>query len=56
MTTETEFRDLVRKMRLAQKEYFRTRSQVVLGTAKELEKQVDRCLIDQPIEEDPEQS
>jgi hypothetical protein len=53
--TETDFRELVKKMRLAQKEYFRTRSQVVLGTAKELEKQVDRCL-DQHIEEDPEQS
>jgi hypothetical protein len=54
--TDKDFRELVKKMRLAQEEYFRSRSQVVLGTAKELEKQVDRCLIDQHIEEDPEQS
>jgi transcriptional regulator with XRE-family HTH domain len=36
-----EFRELVKKMRSAQKEYFRTRSRLLLGVAKELEKRVD---------------
>jgi hypothetical protein len=36
-----DFRDLVKRMRAAQKEYFRTRSQLVLSEAKGLERQVD---------------
>jgi hypothetical protein len=39
-----DFRDLVKRMRSAQKEYFRTRGQLVLSEAKELERQVDREL------------
>jgi hypothetical protein len=39
--TNDEFRELVKKMRSAQKEYFRTRSRSLLIVAKELEKQVD---------------
>lgn len=44
MSTLTEFRDLVEKMRHAQKEYFRTTSPAALSQAKSLEKQVDREL------------
>lgn len=44
MSTLTEFRDLVEKMRHAQKEYFRTKSQAVLSQSKSLEKQVDKML------------
>ena len=36
-----QFRDLVRDMRAAQREYFRTRSHFVLQRSKELERQVD---------------
>jgi hypothetical protein len=39
-----DFRDLVKRMRSSQKEYFRTRSQLVLSEAKGLERQVDREL------------
>jgi hypothetical protein len=39
--TDNQFRDLVRRMREAQREYFRTRSHFVLQRSKELEKQVD---------------
>ena len=39
--TNDEFRELVKRMRLSQKEYFRTRDRLVLSLAKELEKQVD---------------
>jgi transcriptional regulator with XRE-family HTH domain len=39
-----DFRELVEKMRNAQKEYFRNRSQVVLGEAKKLENLVDEQL------------
>jgi hypothetical protein len=37
----TEFMQLVRDMRAAQKEYFRTRSKDVLNRSKELERKVD---------------
>lgn len=36
-----EFIELVREMRAAQKEYFRTRSKDVLNRSKELERKVD---------------
>lgn len=36
-----DFIELVKKMRDAQKEYFRTRDKVVLAESKKLEKQVD---------------
>jgi hypothetical protein len=36
-----EFIELVRQMRSAQKEYFRTRSKDVLNRSKELERKVD---------------
>jgi len=39
-----DFRDLVRRMRSKQKEYFRTRSEEVLRESKELERSVDREL------------
>jgi transcriptional regulator with XRE-family HTH domain len=39
-----DFRELVKKMRSAQKEYFKTRGRFVLGVAKGLEKQVDLYL------------
>lgn len=38
---DNQFRDLVRRMREAQREYFRTRSHFVLQRCKELEKGVD---------------
>lgn len=42
MTTEdAEFRDLVRRMREAQTEYFQTRDRDVLSISKSLERQVD---------------
>ena len=40
----TDFEILVADMRNAQKDYFRTRSQNALRSAKELEKQVDKHL------------
>ena len=39
--TDNQFRDLVRRMREAQREYFKTRSHFVLQRSKELEKAVD---------------
>lgn len=36
-----QFRDLVRRMRQAQKEYFRTRNSGWLRLSKDLEKQID---------------
>ena len=41
MMPNKQFRDLVRDMRAAQREYFRTRSHFVLQRSKELERQVD---------------
>lgn len=38
------FRDLVRRMRDAQKEYFKTRDKDVLRKSKDLERQVDLAL------------
>lgn len=38
---DNQFRDLVRRMREAQREYFKTRSHFVLQRSKELERQVD---------------
>ena len=40
----TEFMQLVRTMRDAQKEYFKTRDANVLARSKELEKQVDEAI------------
>jgi hypothetical protein len=40
-TTMKEFIELVREMRNAQKEYFKTRSRDLLSKSKQLEKQVD---------------
>lgn len=50
-----QFRDLVRNMRAAQREYFRTRSHFVLQRSKELERQVDAELKadEQPTPEIP---
>ena len=42
--TSAEFNSLVREMRKAQKEYFRTRSKESLMKSKTLEKQVDDAL------------
>ncbi len=42
--TYSEFIDLVRKMRGAQKEYFKTRDKYVLEKSKALERQVDKAL------------
>ena len=39
-----EFIELVREMRNAQKEYFKTRSKDVLNRSKELERKVDNYL------------
>ena len=39
--TENEFRELVRKMREAQQNYFRTRHKGYLDQSRSLEKQVD---------------
>lgn len=39
-----EFIELVREMRAAQKEYFKTRSKDVLNHSKELERKVDNYL------------
>ena len=41
MMADKQFRDLVRRMREAQREYFRTRSHFALQRSKELERQVD---------------
>lgn len=42
--TTGEFAELVYKMRKAQKQYFRTRSQSALTESKSYEKEVDRIL------------
>lgn len=39
-----EFKDLVRRMRTKQKEYFRTRDSTVLNESKDLERRVDEVL------------
>mgnify|MGYP003309933269 CR=1 FL=1 len=44
-----EFTELVRKMRNAQKEYFKTRDKNVLQRSKELERKVDYFLAQQVI-------
>lgn len=46
---DTEFRDLVRRMRAAQKRWFdpRTKNDEALELSKSLERQVDRALADQ---------
>jgi hypothetical protein len=41
MIPYNQFRELVRDMRAAQREYFRTRSHFALQRSKELERQVD---------------
>lgn len=43
--TPTQFYDLVRRMRTAQREYFRTRSREILTQSKALEAQVDKELL-----------
>ena len=42
--TTGEFADLVKNMRIAQMQYFKTRSPSDLATSKSLEKQVDKIL------------
>jgi hypothetical protein len=42
--TEPDLRDLVRRMRAKQKEYFRTRDTTVLRESKDLERRVDDAL------------
>lgn len=44
MTPEDPFRTLVREMRHAQREYFRTRDHSWLRTSKDLEGKVDKAL------------
>ena len=44
-----DFEKLVYEMRSAQKEYFRTRSKEVLHQSKQLERRVDKYLIDKKI-------
>ncbi|RTL21038.1 MAG: hypothetical protein EKK55_16865 [Rhodocyclaceae bacterium] len=39
--TPEDFRDLVRRMRAAQREYFRARDRAVLAEAQRLEREVD---------------
>lgn len=46
-TSETEFRELVRRMRKAQTDYFRTRDRGILDASKALERKVDAELEDQ---------
>lgn len=41
---DSQFRDLVRRMRQAQREYFKTRNSGWLRLSKDLEKQVDQEL------------
>lgn len=41
----TQFYDLVRRMRTAQREFFRTRSREILAQSKSLEAQVDKELL-----------
>jgi len=44
MSELLKFADVVKQMRLAQKEYFRTRSSKAMENAKKLEKQVDQMV------------
>ena len=46
---EQEFKQLVKEMRDAQKNYFKTRTNLTLTKAKQLEKQVDDELEDRLI-------
>lgn len=46
--SDHQFRDLVRKMRQAQKEYFRTRNSGWLRLSKDLERKVDDALGGEP--------
>lgn len=46
MTDFEEFAGVVAKMRRAQQDYFRKRTQTQLNQAKDLEKEVDRMLLD----------
>lgn len=48
-----EFIALVTKMRMLQKEYFRTRSSIVLATCKKAENDVDKFLdlINKPVDD-----
>ncbi len=41
---DDEFRDLVRRMRKCQKDYFKTRDTTVLRESKDLERRVDAAL------------
>jgi hypothetical protein len=44
--THSQFLELVREMRFAQKQYFRDRTQSALTKAKELEVKVDKHLLE----------
>ena len=54
--TTGEFADLGQNMRIAQKEYFRTRSQTSLEKSKELEKKVDILLNERQARKEKEQN
>ena len=43
---ENDFYELVKSMRKAQKDYFRTRESVPLEDSKRLEKEVDKAIIE----------
>lgn len=45
MTDIIEFAETVKKMRDAQKEYFRTKSGIALNESKKLEKKVDEMIL-----------
>ena len=55
MIPYNQFRELVREMRAAQREYFKTRSHFALQRSKELERQVDAELStdERPAEKQP---
>ena len=53
--TVGDFINIVKEMRKAQKEYFRTRSQASLTKSKELEKTVDKLLAERENRNKPQQ-
>ena len=53
--TVGEFINIVKEMRKAQKEYFKTRSQASLTKSKELEKTVDKLLAERENRNKPQQ-
>lgn len=53
--TVGDFINIVKEMRKAQKEYFKTRSQASLTKSKELEKTVDKLLAERENRNKPQQ-